>query len=173
MLIKDMLEKFQKIEREQNNLNQQKKDLIAKIEEERILEVNALDLVKALSSCTMSHELCTITYHPICIPKSINNDMEEAKNFIKSRKMRLAIKIEAFNHYMFTLPIADIKLKNGEDLIDNLEFISDTQMFPKRNIQPLIMLNMELKHEYMQDEFFKNAILKCAKKREQENQINI
>lgn len=173
MLVREVLEKFQKIEREQNSLKQQKKDLIAKIKEERILEVNALDLVEALSSCIMSPELRTITYQPICIPKNIYNDMTKAKDFIKSRNMGLTIEIQAYHHYKFTLPIADIKLKNGEDLIDNLDFISETQMFPKCNIQPLIMLNIDLKHDYMQQDIFKDAILRCVKKREQENQMDL
>ena len=63
-------------------------------------------------------------------------------------------------------------LLNGEDFIDNLYFESNTNLFPKQEVEKLIMLNLDFDDKKMNKEYFKNAILKCVKNKE-ENQTNL
>ena len=101
--------------------------------------------------------------------------MKKAIEFIKNNNMGFGFGIKFDNNvkYKFTMQLSEIKLKNGEDLIKNLQFISPTQLYPSFDTRKQIMLNIDLDDKNMKKQFFKEAVFKCTEKKEQENQKNL
>ena len=171
MLISDLLKKLKDIENQEKELKRQKKDIIHQAKIDRVLEVNFVDLAYELYKKTKP-EKCELFFNPIYIPEHIKQDTTKAIEFIKLNNMGFGfgIKFDNYVKYKFTMPLAEIKLKNGEDLINNLEFISPTQLYPSFDTRKQIMLNIDLVDKNMNKQFFKEAVFKCVEKKEQENQ---
>jgi len=171
MLINDLLKKLKDIEEQEKELKNQKKALIKQAKIDRVLEVNFVDLAHELYKISKP-ESCELFFNPIFVPNTLNQDMNKAIEFIKNNNMGFGFGIKFDNNvkYKFTLPLAEIKLKNGEDLINNLEFISSTQLYPSFDTRKQIMLNIDLDDKNMNKQFFKEAVFKCVEKKEQENQ---
>lgn len=174
MLINDLLKKLKDIENQEKKLKQQKKDIIQQAKIDRVLEVSFIDLAYELYKISKP-EKCELFFNPIYIPEHIKQDMTKAIEFIKTNNMGFGfgIKFDSKVKYKFTMPLAEIKLKNNEDLINNLEFTSSTQLYPAFDIRKQIMLNIDLDDKNMDKQFFKEAVFKCIEKKEQENQQNL
>lgn len=171
MLLKELLKKLQEIDNQQKQLKQDKKDLIEFAKQNRILEVNLQELAKFLSEYFNedSYKIYTIA---IYTPNEVYNNLEKAKEYIVSCNMGLGIRIEVYNTFKFTMPIKDVKLITGEQLIDKLKFRKlTTNMFVPNELVPLIMLNISLDDKNMEKEYFKQAVFKCVEKRENEKQV--
>ena len=174
MLINDLLKKLKDIENQEKELKQQKKDIIQQAKNERVLEVNFIDLAYELYKISKP-EKCDLFFNPIFIPEHIKQDMTKAIEFIKTNNMGFGFGIKFDNNvkYKFTMPLVEIKLKNGEDLINNLKFTSSTQLYPSFDTRKQIMLNIDLDDKNMKKQFFKEAVFKCIEKKEEENQKDL
>lgn len=174
MLVNDLINKLQDIEEQEKNLKQEKKSLIKQAKQERVLEVNFIDLAHELYKISKP-EKCDLFFNPIYVPSTINQDMTKAIEYIKTNTMGFGFGIKFDNNvkYKFTMPLTEIKLKNGEDLINNLKFTSSTQLYPSFDIRKQIMLNLDLDDKNMNKAYFKEAVFKCIEKKEQENQKNL
>lgn len=174
MLVNDLIEKLKNIEEQEKNLKQEKKKLIEQTRNERVLEVNFIDLAHELYKISKL-EKCELFFNPIYIPEYIKQDMTKAIEFIKTNNMGFGfgIKFDNIVKYKFTMPLSEIKLKNGEDLINSLEFTSSTQLYPSFDTRKQIMLNLDLDDKNMNKAYFKEAVFKCIEKKEQENQQNL
>ena len=174
MLINDLLKKLQDIEGQEKELKNQKKALVKQAKDERVLEVNFIDLAYELYK-TSKLEKCELFFNPIYVPEHIKQDMTKAIEYIKTNNIGFGfgIKFDDIVKYKFTMPLAKIKLKSGEDLINNLEFTSSTQLYPPFDIRKQLMLNIDLDDKNMKKQFFKEAVFKCVEKKEQENQQNL
>lgn len=161
MLVKQLLLKLQEIEELQKQLKQEKKEIIKQAKQERVLEVNIMDLFNEMFE---EDDEIGISINPIFVPKYVYGNMEEAKKYIIEKNVGFGIKLHAFR---LTFPIASTRLANGENLIDNLEFVSQTQMKPKNEIVGEIMLNFGLDDPCMEKEYFKNAVLNCLMKNQE------
>lgn len=171
MLINDLLKKLKDIEEQEKELKNQKKTLIKQAKNERVLEVNFIDLAHELYKISKP-EKCNLFFNPICIPEYVKQDMNKAIEFIKNNNMGFGFGIifDDIIKFRFTMHLSEIKLKTGEDLINNLEFISPTQLYPSFDTRKQIMLNIDLDDKNMKKQFFKEAVFKCIEKKEQENQ---
>ena len=171
MLLQELLKNLQDIELQQEELKRQKKKLIAKAKEERVLEVGLYDLYTELikvEDCRKGR----VSVNRINVPEKFNQDMEKAKKYILDNNVGLSITIEMDTSYdtlivyKITTSIADARLTNGEKLIDNLVFESKTAMFPKEEIMKDLVLNFGLDNPLLQKTFFKKAVLNCVEKKE-------
>ena len=171
MLLQELLKNLQDIELQQEELKRQKKKLILKAKEERVLEVGLYDLYKELikvEDCKKGR----VSVNPINVPEKFNQDVEKAKKYIYENNMGLGVTIKMDTRYdtlivyKITTSIADARLKNGEKLIDNLVFESKTAMFPKEEIMKDLVLNFGLDNPLLQKTFFKKAVLNCVEKKE-------
>ena len=81
MFVKDLLEKLENIKKQENALKQERKNLVDQAKKERVLEVNIVDFAEKLTSILHQDDF-KISANKICIPSSLCNKMEEAKNYI-------------------------------------------------------------------------------------------
>lgn len=174
MLINDLMERLKNIEQQEKILKQEKKNLIKQARTERVLEVNFIDFAHELYKISKPAS-CKLYFNPIFVPNTLNQNMPKAIEYIKTNNMGFGFGIMFDNSvkYRFTMPLSEIKLKNGEDLINNLEFTSSTQLYPSFDTRKQIMLNLDLDDKNMNKAYFKEAVFKCVEKREQENQKNL
>jgi len=174
MLINDLLNKLKDIENQEKELKQQKKDIIQQAKIDRVLEVNLIDLAYELSK-TFKAKKCELYFNQIIIPNNINKDMNKAIEFIRSKNMGIGfgIILDNLTKFKFTMPVFEVRLNNGEDLINNLYFLGEARLWLNEDAQKRIMLNISLDNKNMGKDFFKEAVFKCVEKKEQENQQNL
>jgi len=174
MLVQDLLKRLKEFEEQEKELKKQKKALIKQAKKERVLEVNLIDLAYELYK-TAKPQLCELYFNEIYVPDYINQDMTRAIEYIRSNNMGFGfgIILDKTTKFRFTMPIAEVKLKNGEDLINNLCFLGATRLSASMDIQKLVMLNLNLDDKNMEKQFFKEAFLKCVANKEKENQQNL
>ncbi|MBR1988380.1 MAG: hypothetical protein IKA36_05020 [Clostridia bacterium] len=166
MLIKELLQQLENLDKQQAEIKQKKKNLILKAKTDRVLEVQLSDLIIELQQQSPDSKY-VVKINPIYIPNSIFNKMDEVKNYIIKNITGLGIRIEDLNHYQINISIKDTMLSNNEYLVDHLEFDhkNHTAVIPNKII-PNIMLNLDLDNSNMQKEFFKKAVIKCVEKQE-------
>lgn len=171
MLVNELLKRLETINKQEEILKQERKNIIAQAKKERILEINIMDFAEKLKS-VLNHDNFKLATNKICIPTSLVGKLEDVKKYIISTNMGLSIMIITdFNIYKFKLPITDIKLQGGENLIDYLKFKNnEIAMCVPKNILPQIMINVGLNDSCMEKPLIKELILECAKNKENKNQ---
>lgn len=171
MLLQELINKLKINEEQHDKLKKERKELIAKAKEERLLEINIVDLYKELLNLH-GYKNGKIVVNPISVPKNLNLDILKAKKYIIENNIGLGVTFEmdseygAITVYKFTTPTVDAKLKNGENLIDNLSFKTKTQILPNNDIINDIVVNFGLDNPLLQKTFFKQAVLNCVEKKE-------
>lgn len=171
MLLQELINKLKINEEQHEKLKKERKELIAKAKEERLLEINIVDLYKELLNLH-GYKNGKIVVNPISVPKNLNLDILKAKKYIIENNIGLGVTFEmdseygAITVYKFTTPTIDAKLKNGENLIDNLSFKTKTQILPNNDIINDIVVNFGLDNPLLQKTFFKKAVLNCVEKKE-------
>ena len=80
MLINDLLKKLQDIEGQEKELKNQKKALVKQAKDERVLEVNFIDLAYELYK-TSKLEKCELFFNPIYVPEHIKQDKNKQYRF--------------------------------------------------------------------------------------------
>ena len=174
MLVNDLIEKLENIKKQENALKEERKNIVYQAKRERVLEINVVDFAEKLKTVSQQENF-KIAINKICIPTSLIGKMEEAKNYIISSNMGISIMIVTdFNIYKIKLPMADIKLQNGENLIDHLKFKEKEKLiYIPKNIVPQIMINIGLNDPCMEKLLIKHVVLECVKDKENKNQNNI